>query len=84
MEAKYAIFRGKHSENPMWLGSIDGFDRAVEMMHRMAERLPGDYFVFSPVNRSVVATCGTTAQPQPALHTPENPKKRLNSIPGAF
>jgi hypothetical protein len=72
MEAQYAIFRGKHSENPRWLGSIGGFDRAVEMMHRMAERLPGDYFVFSSVTQSVVATCEATTQPQPALHTPEN------------
>lgn len=73
MEAQYAIFKGKHSENPMWLGSMGGFDRAVEMMNRMAERLPGDYFVYSPANRSVV--CETTTQPQPGLHTPENPVK---------
>jgi hypothetical protein len=57
MEAEYAIFKGKYSENPIWLGSIDGFDRAVEIMKRMAERLPGDYFVLSPVNHAVVASC---------------------------
>ena len=38
----------------MWLGSVAGFDRAVEMMNQLAERQPGEYFVFSSEGQTVV------------------------------
>jgi hypothetical protein len=56
MEFKYDVFKGVPKKNPLWLGSINGLERAMEQMNGMADRLPGDYFVSSATNAEVVAT----------------------------
>jgi hypothetical protein len=55
METTYEVFKGTPRKNPMWLGSAEGFQKAVDLMNRMAGREPADYFVFSPVLNEVVA-----------------------------
>jgi hypothetical protein len=54
-EFKYDVFKGTPKKNPLWLGSVNGLDRATELMKRMAARLPGDYFVSSGITTEVVA-----------------------------
>jgi hypothetical protein len=51
---EYDVFKGTPKKNPLWLGSVKGWERAVELTNRMAARLPGDYFVSSAVTREVV------------------------------
>ena len=54
-EFKYDVFKGIPKKNPLWLGSVNGLERAAELMKRMATSLPGDYFVSSAVTSEVVA-----------------------------
>src|SRR5579864_8485399 len=46
-EFKYDVFKWIPKKNPLWLGSVNGLERAAELMKRMATSLPGDYFVSS-------------------------------------
>jgi len=48
------VFKGPEG-NARRLASVTGFDRAVDLMNRMAEIQPDNYFVFSPVSQEVVA-----------------------------
>lgn len=52
---KYDVFKGIPKKNPLWLGSVNGLERAAELMKRMAISLPGDYFVSDAVTSEVVA-----------------------------
>ena len=54
-EFKYEVFKGIPKKNPFWLGSVSGLERATELMNRMADRLPGDYFVSRAITAEVVA-----------------------------
>ena len=51
------VFKGTPG-NDIWLGSVTALNRAVELMNRMAERQPDNYFVVSSHNSQVVATIG--------------------------
>jgi hypothetical protein len=55
-QTAYDVFKGTRKKTPLWLGSMTGFQRAVDQMNRMAARLPGDYFVIDSVTNEVVAT----------------------------
>ena len=54
----YDVFKGipGTTKNPVWLGAIAGLNRATEHMNRMAERMPGDYFVSDSRTGEVVAS----------------------------
>jgi hypothetical protein len=54
-DSKYDVFKGTPDNNPLWLGNINGLERATELMNRMAARLPGDYFVSKAASAKVVA-----------------------------
>lgn len=41
----YEVFKGVPQENPMRLGTVQGHQRATDLMYRMYARSPGDYFV---------------------------------------
>ena len=45
METAYDVFKGTPESKPLWLGTISGLRRAIQMMNMMGERLPGSYFI---------------------------------------
>ena len=50
----YDVFKRNPQKKPFWLGSVKGWTRAVDLMNRMAARLPGDYFVWNPITQELV------------------------------
>jgi L-amino acid N-acyltransferase YncA len=58
MNHQFEVFKGTQ-ENSMWLGSVRGRGRAIELMNRMAEMQPGDYFILGSMGKQVVAAIHT-------------------------
>ncbi len=50
----YEVFKGNPQKKPLWLGSVKGRTRAVDLMNRMAARLPDDYFVLDTITQELV------------------------------
>lgn len=50
----YDVFKGIPSRNPLWLGTVKGRTRALDLVNRMAVRLPGDYFVWNTMTQEIV------------------------------
>ena len=50
----YDVFKGSPQKKPLWLGSVKGRTRAVDLMNGMAVRLPGDYFVWNTITQEIV------------------------------
>jgi hypothetical protein len=50
----YDVFKGNHQKKPLWLGTVEGRTRAIDLMNRMAARLPGDYFVWNTITQQLV------------------------------
>jgi hypothetical protein len=55
MESNYDVFKGS-KDCARWLGTVTGLDQAVDLMNRMVEHQPGNYFVLSQVSQDVVAS----------------------------
>jgi hypothetical protein len=58
MNLQYDVLKGT-PDNAMWLGNVRGLGRAIELMNRMAEIQPGDYFVRIASSNRVVASVRT-------------------------
>jgi ligand-binding sensor domain-containing protein len=58
MNLQYDVLKGTQ-EQSMWLGSVRGLGRAIELMNRMAEIQPGDYFILSSLGKQIVAAIHT-------------------------
>jgi hypothetical protein len=71
----FDVFKGTR-ENCIWLGTLTGLNRAIELMNRMAERQPDSYFVFSSLNSQVVATIEPHFCP-----SPEREASRMKDVP---
>ena len=52
----YDVFKGIPEKKPLWLGTVTGLRRAIDLMNRTAARLPFDYFVCSAATHEVVAS----------------------------
>ena len=50
----YDVFKGNPEKKPLWLGTVKGRMRAVDLMNGMAARLPGDYFVRNTITQEIV------------------------------
>ena len=50
----YEVFKGKPQKKALWLGAVKGRTRALDLMNRMAARLPGDYFVWNAITQDLV------------------------------
>lgn len=59
---EYEIFSGSVEREPLWLESVQGREAAFERMKERAYDLPGPYFVYSVLDRQVVASIDTAAQ----------------------
>ena len=51
----YEVFKGNPQKKPLWLGTVGGRIRALDLMKRMATRLPGDYFMTNTITQELVA-----------------------------
>jgi hypothetical protein len=50
----YDVFKRNAQKKPLWLGAVKGRKRAIDLMNRMAARLPGDYFVWNSNTQELV------------------------------
>lgn len=53
---EYGVFKGTPQMQPFQLGLVSDLERARDLMNRMAERIPGNYFVRHMVTRKVLAS----------------------------
>ena len=52
----YDVFKGIPEKKPLWLGTVNRLERAIDQMDRMFARLPGDYFVSNSATHEVLAS----------------------------
>jgi hypothetical protein len=68
----FEIFKGRFADqNAVWVESVKGLAAANERMKQIAADKPGAYFVFSPVNHTVLAIIDTTY----LMRAPNRPEK---------
>jgi hypothetical protein len=58
-EPSYDIFSGLPDKSAKWLESVEGLDGAQRRMRELSEQSPGQYFIFSVWNSSIVAQVDT-------------------------
>jgi hypothetical protein len=56
----YDVFSGSREQNPLWLESVEGLERACETMRQRAALSPGPYFVFCVASQKVLASTDTS------------------------
>jgi hypothetical protein len=54
MRAKFDIFKKLPDGTPLWVEAIDGLEEARTQLSRLAASSPGEYFIYSLQNRSIV------------------------------
>jgi hypothetical protein len=59
----YEVFKGLPEGRPFRLGGIRGSRRAIDMMYRMFDRVPGDYFILHSFTGEIVASIQPDPQP---------------------
>jgi hypothetical protein len=72
MNIQYDVLKGT-PEKSMWLGSVRGLDRAIELMNRMAEIQPGNYFVRITSSNRIVASVPTESTAIRGMESPAAP-----------
>ena len=79
METTYDVFKGfpGTTKSPLWLGAIAGLNRATEHMNRMAERMPGDYFVIDHRTGEIVASVESPGSAMASATAKTNPLRFL-------
>ncbi|HTA52155.1 MAG TPA: hypothetical protein VK757_05155 [Candidatus Acidoferrum sp.] len=63
-EPTFDIFAGSSDKDARWLESIQGLSKALGRMESLAEIRPGAYFLYDPVNQSILAKADSPRQPQ--------------------
>jgi hypothetical protein len=63
-EPTFDIFSGTSDKDARWLESIDGLSKALGRMESLAEIRPGAYFLYDPVNHSILAKADGAQQLQ--------------------
>lgn len=54
-EPVFDIFKGATTKDALWIEAVTGLSNARERMEKIAKKAPGQYFVFSSENHSIVA-----------------------------
>jgi hypothetical protein len=60
IEPIYSIFRGPQDKNAVWIDWVAGLTQARARMEAIAAATPGQYFVFDPSSRCVLARIDTS------------------------
>jgi hypothetical protein len=55
MLCTFDVFKGSPKRDRLWLGNVEGLQRAIDLMNSMAGRLPGDYFMCNAATQELVA-----------------------------
>jgi hypothetical protein len=58
-ERLFDIFSGVPDKTPVWMEAVQGLSNARERMEEIAEKAPGQYFVFSTGSQSVIVRTET-------------------------
>jgi hypothetical protein len=58
-QATFDIFRGTSDKDALWLEAVEGSVSASRRMEQIAEASPGQYFVFEPQSRAIIARIDT-------------------------
>ena len=58
-EPAFDIFAGTSDKNAHWLEAVEGLSNARAGMHEIAAQIPGQYFVFSVRDHSILAKTET-------------------------
>ena len=53
---EYDVFSGSPHAKPLRLGTVRGKERAIDLMHRMYARMPGDYFIREVATNVIIAS----------------------------
>jgi hypothetical protein len=61
-EPTFDIFAGDYDKNAVWIEAVAGLSNARERMEEIAKEKPGKYFLFSCIDRSVLARIETFEQ----------------------
>jgi hypothetical protein len=67
-ESTFDIFSGSSDKDARWLESIEGLSKARGRMESLAEIRPGAYFLYDPVNHSILAKTNSTKQLEYPAH----------------
>jgi len=59
IEPTFDIFSGGPDKDSVWLEAVAGLSNARERMDQLAEKSPGQYFVFSIGSQSIIAKTET-------------------------
>jgi len=59
---QYGVFRGTPRMQPFQLGVVSDLKRATDLMYRMAERIPGDYFIRHMVTGEILVSVRHTEE----------------------
>jgi hypothetical protein len=54
MDAKFDIFRKLPDGHPLWVKAVDGLEEAKNQIACLAASSPGEYFIYSARNGSIV------------------------------
>ena len=56
MKAKFDIFKKLPNGHPLWVKAVEELEEAKALLARLAETSPGEYFIYSPRNGTVIET----------------------------
>lgn len=53
---EYGVFKGIPQLKPFQLGLVSDLTRAIDLMNRMNQRIPGDYFIRNMVTHELMVS----------------------------
>src|SRR5215472_6514512 len=63
----FSVFSGVPDKNAVWIETVAGLSNARERMEAIAAEKPGQYFVFSPRDHTILAKIETQKKPEQQL-----------------
>lgn len=72
---EFGVFKGIPLMKPFQLGVVADLQRAIDLMNRMNERIPGNYFVRHMETHEVLASLRCEAEDTASANTPCGPAK---------
>jgi hypothetical protein len=63
-EPTFDIFAGGPEKDPVWVEAVQGLSDALERMEQIAQKTPGQYFVFSIGSHAILARTETFKKPE--------------------
>ena len=62
MITTFDIFCGRVDKDAVWVETVEGFGNAYELMPKVAEGIPGSYFIVSQNTRTIRASIDTSTK----------------------